>query len=88
MAALLSTKVGELPSSVVLHLDAVGEADRWGEAGVLWRLPLLAIMATVLNVVLAWYLSGVDRFASRFLLAAALVVQLVAWVAIFDFVSL
>ena len=85
MAAVLSSQLGDLPSSLPLHLDAAGQPDRWGPPRVLWRLPLLAGMTTLINFVLAWFLAPYDRFAGRFLLAAALVVQVIAWVAIFDF---
>ena len=86
MAAVLSSQMGGLPTSLAIHLDAAGVPDRWGSPKTLWRLPLLAGMTTVMNLVVAWAISSVDRFAARFVLAAALVVHLIAWVAVFDFV--
>lgn len=86
MALLLATRMPDLAPSQVLHLDASGRPDLWGPPRVLWRIPLLVAMTTLLNLGLAWWISRFDRFAARFLLAAALVVQLVAWVALFDFV--
>jgi hypothetical protein len=86
MALSLAVRIGSLPPSLVLHVDAFGDPDRWGAPRVLLRLPLLAAMTTILNVVLAWFLSPIERFASRFLLAAALVVQLITWVALLDFI--
>jgi hypothetical protein len=35
-----------------------------------------------MNLVIAWFTAPIDRFASRFVIAAALIVQLVAWVAV------
>ena len=87
MAAVLSSQLGELPGSLALHLDAAGLPDRWGPPKTLWRLPLLAGMTTLMNLVVAWAISPVDRFAARFVLAATLVVHLIVWVAVFDFVG-
>ena len=86
MAIVLGTQLSGLAPMLALHLDAAGQPDRWGPPRVLWRLPLLAGMTTLLNLVLAWFVSRFDRFAGRFLLAAALVVHLIAWVAVFDFI--
>ncbi|HEX5499789.1 MAG TPA: hypothetical protein VFX03_11195, partial [Thermomicrobiales bacterium] len=85
MAIVLGSGIGSLPSTIVLYLDAAGLPDRWGPPRVLWRIPLLAAMITLINLVIAWFLSPLDRFASRFLLATAFVVQLLAWVAVFQF---
>jgi hypothetical protein len=85
MAIVLATQAGGLPSAFAQHLNAAGQPDRWGSPRTLWRLPLIAVGTTVMNGVLAWFLAPRDRFAARFVLAAALVVQLVAWVALFDF---
>lgn len=85
MVALLSSQLDGVADSLVIHLDAAGVPDRWGPPEVLWRLPLMATMTILLNVVIAWAVSGVDRFAARFVVAASLVVQLIIWVAVFDF---
>jgi hypothetical protein len=85
MAIVLATQAGKLPPQFVQHLDAAGIPDRWGSARVLWRIPLLALGVTAMNGVLAWFLARRDRFASRFVLAAALFVQIIAWIALFDF---
>ncbi len=86
MAIVLATQAGKLPPQFAQHLDAAGLPDRWGSARVLWRIPLLALGVTAMNAVLGWFLARRDRFASRFVLAAALFVQLIAWIALFDFI--
>jgi len=86
MAMVLAVTSGRMPDVFVQHLDAAGIADRWGTARVLWRIPLLSLAIALINAVLAWWLAPRDRFASRFLLGAALFVQLIAWIALFDFV--
>jgi hypothetical protein len=82
MALLLGVRMGGIPSPAVLHLDAAGNPDRWGAPSVLWRLPLAAFFLTVMSVVIAWFLYPIDRFAARFALAAAVVAQVIAWVAV------
>ncbi|HEU0115692.1 MAG TPA: hypothetical protein VFQ80_13490, partial [Thermomicrobiales bacterium] len=85
MAIVLGSSLGTMPPTIVTFLDAAGLPDRWGPPRVLWRIPLLSAMTTLINLVLAWFLAPLDRFASRFLLAAAFVVQLLAWVAVLQF---
>lgn len=85
MVALLSSQLDGLAEAIVIHLDAAGVPDRWGPPEVLWRLPLMATMVILLNLVIAWAVSPLDRFAARFMLAASLIVQLIVWVAVLDF---
>ena len=86
MALVVGSQLSGLPAVLPIHLDAAGRPDRWGPARLLWRLPLLAAMTTLINLVLAWFLTPLDRFVGRFLLAASLVVQVIVWIAVFDFV--
>jgi hypothetical protein len=69
-----------------VHLDAAGFPDAWGVPSVLWRLPLIAGMTLLMNLVVAWFIAPIDRFAARFVIAAALGVQVIVWVAVFDFI--
>lgn len=85
MWAVLGNRLGALGPSVVLHVDASGLADRWGPPKSLWRIPLLATMIALMNLVVAWFVSPFDRFAGRFLLATALGVQVIVWVAAIRF---
>ncbi|MCC6313789.1 MAG: hypothetical protein IT337_07225, partial [Thermomicrobiales bacterium] len=85
MAVVLGTQIGRLPASLVMHLDAAGLDDRWGPPRLLWRIPLLAFGITLMNAALAWFLAAFDRFAAHFVLAAALVVQVLAWIALIQF---
>jgi hypothetical protein len=82
MALILGVRLGGVPSPTVLHLDAAGNPDRWGPPSVLWRLPLMAFFITLMFGVVAWFLHPIDRFAARFALGAAMVAQLVTWVAV------
>ena len=86
MAIVVGSQISSLPPVLPIHLDPAGRPDRWGPPRLLWRLPLLATMTTLVNLVLAWFLVPLDRFVGRFLLAASLVVHLIAWIAVFDFI--
>ena len=80
MALVTFSRVGDLPSTIELRYDADGFPTLWGPPKSLWQLPLLVTMVTLINLVLAVALSRFDRFASRFLLAASLVIGLLTWV--------
>ena len=82
MVLLLVMRMSGIPSPTVLQLDAAGNPDLWGPPSVLWRLPLMSLFITILFLVVAWFLHPIDRFAARFALGAAMVAQLVAWVAV------
>ena len=85
MAGVLAGRIGNLPDVIALRYDAVGAATRWGTPETLWELPLLAGMVSIINIVLAWWLSSIDRFASRFMLASAVLVSTLAWIALVRF---
>lgn len=85
MTGVLAGRVGNLPDVVTLRYDAAGSATRWGTSVALWELPLLAGMISLINIVLAWWLSRFDRFASRFVLGTAVLVSVLAWVSLVRF---
>ena len=87
MSLLLAVRMGSIPSPVVIRLDAAGNPDLWGVPGVLWRLPAMSLFIAVMFLVIAWFLHPIDRFAARFALAAAIVAQLVAWVAVIQYLA-
>jgi len=82
MAILVANRIGTLPESIPTHVSASGVLEQLRSRRALWNLPLLSTMLTLMNVVIALFVARIDRFASRFILGAALVVQFVAWVAV------
>jgi hypothetical protein len=82
MALFVGIRVGAIPSPTVLRLDAAGNPALWGSPGVLWRLPLMSASLAIMFLAVAWFLHPLDRFAARFALGAAVVAQLIAWVAV------
>jgi len=82
MAILVANRVETLDPSLATHVSASGVLENFRGREAIWRLPLLSAMLTLMNVGAAWFISPIDRFASRFLIAAAILVQFVAWVAL------
>lgn len=76
------TQIGTLADTIVLRYDAVGLPALTGDPRGLLRLPVLATFTVVMNVVVAWAVAEGDRFAARMIIAGAIMVQLVLWVAI------
>ncbi len=82
MAILVGNKMGTLPATIPTHVTASGLLENVKGRGALWRLPLLGTFLTLMNLAIAVFVARIDRFASRFILGAALIVQFVAWVAV------
>lgn len=85
MATIMGNRLDALPAAVALRLDAEGSPYRWGVPSTLWNLPLMTTMMTIMNVTVAWFVSPHDRFASRFVIAVALIIQLLVWVPVIRF---
>lgn len=82
MAILVANRADTLAPSFATHVSASGVLENFRGPEALWRIPLLSAMLTLMNIGAAWFVSPIDRFASRFLIAAAIIVQFVAWVAL------
>jgi hypothetical protein len=82
MALLLGVRLGGLPATIVLRTDAAGNPALWGPPSALWRLPVMSLFITGMFLIVAWFVHPIDRFAARFALAAAVVAQVIAWVAV------
>lgn len=83
MAILVGNRIGTLPATIPTHVSASGLLEDVKARSSFWRLPLLASFLTLMNLVIALFVARIDRFASRFILGAALIIQFVAWVAVF-----
>lgn len=82
MSILVANQVDGLAPSFATHVSASGILEDFQGETALWNLPVMATAFTLMNIAIAWFISPMDRFASRFVLAAALVVQVIVWVAI------
>jgi len=85
MATIMGNRLDDVSPVVALRFDAAGNPYRWGIPRTLWNLPLFATVITLMNLAVAWFVSRHDRFASRFCIAAALVIQLLVWVPVVRF---
>jgi hypothetical protein len=82
MAILVANQVDSLAPQFATHVSASGVLENVRDESALWNLPLMAAMFSLMGIVMAWLISPIDRFASRFVLMGALVTQFVAWVAL------
>ena len=82
MVGYILARYGSMAPSIALHWNVNGLPDRVGSPREIWTLPLITGLVTLANLGLAWSVVRFDRFAARFLLVAACLVQLVAWVAV------
>ena len=82
MAILVANRVDGLAPGFATHVSASGVLEDIKSETALWNLPLMATMLTLMTYVMAWFIASVDRFASRFVLGAGLLVQFVTWVAL------
>lgn len=82
MAILVANRLDSLAPQFATHVTASGVLENYRGESALWSLPLMAAMFTLMGIVMAWFISPIDRFASRFVLAGALVTQFVIWTAL------
>ena len=82
MAATVAARQGQLAAWFPIHLNAAGAPDQWGSPATLWRLPLMALMVSLMAVVIAWLLAKRDAFATQFILASTLLIQALCWIAV------
>lgn len=82
MAIVVANRAESLAPEFATHVSASGILENFKDDSALWKVPLMAAMFTLMNIVMAWFISPLDRFASRFILVGAIVAQVLAWVAI------
>jgi hypothetical protein len=86
MAATVAGRMSSLPDWLPIHLNAEGEPDLWGSASTLWRIPLMAVVLTLMSGGTAWYLWKRDPFAARFTLGSTVLIHALSWVALINLV--
>lgn len=82
MSILVGNQASTLAPEFATHVSASGVLEDFSSESAIWNLPLMAGAFTLMNLAIAWFTAPIDRFASRFVLAAALLVQLLIWVAV------
>lgn len=82
MAMTISLRNNALPAWIAIHINAAGEPDRWGTPATVWRVPLMAAMLTIMNVIAGSFLARWDRFAAQVLLGSSILIHVLAWMAL------
>jgi hypothetical protein len=74
---------GRLPAETVLHLDSSGMVSRTGSPQALFMLPLIGLVAWLINGFLGWLLYHffLDRSVALIVWAATTVIQVTIWIA-------
>lgn len=85
MAFLVSDRISLLGDTIPTHVSASGDPENLRTRDAVWNIPLLAGMVMLMSMAASWFISRIDRFASRFLLAGGLLVHFIAWVALFKY---
>lgn len=85
MAIIVSNRLDQLPAIIPTHVSASGVGEALRGRNALWSVPLLAGALSLMNIGASWFLARFDMFAARFLLGASLLVQFVAWIAVFKY---
>jgi hypothetical protein len=81
LVGFLSYQFPFLPLLIPLHFDAAGVADQFRPRSTLFIIPLIGLLALLLNSVLGFLAYRRDRMASYLLWAAAILVQILVWAA-------
>jgi len=85
MIAAIALGIGDLPEWIPIHIDASGDPDQFVTDSTLWIIPFGILMTIIMALVISAVLWKHDRFASRFALAGTAIAQVLAWVAVIDF---
>lgn len=85
MSFLVSDRLHVLGDTIATHVSASGDPENLRTEDAIWQIPLMAGMIALMNLAAAWFISRIDGFAARFLLAAGLLVHFIAWVALFKY---
>lgn len=82
MAIVTFTRVDALSGWFPMHIDASGEATRWGTDTALWRLPLGLAVLTVMNIASAVVLGLREQRIAWILIGSLPLIHVVAWIAL------
>lgn len=72
-----------LPERLPLHFDVFGQPDRIGQRGEVLRLPVVALLFLAMDLGLGFVVYRRDRVAAYLIWAGAILLQLLAWGALY-----
>ena len=82
LIGLLCFRFPALPRLVPLHFDVTGDPDRLGHRGQIFILPLIGLLALLLNGALGWLVYRHERVAAYLLWGGAVLIQVLVWTAV------
>lgn len=87
LLGILTARFPRLPMLIPLHFSLSGSPDRLGPRSEIFLIPLIGLLALVINGVLGGISYRRDRVASYMLWASAILVQILIWTATFSILS-
>jgi hypothetical protein len=78
VTALRTDSVGWFP----LHINAAGEATKWGSESALWRLPFTVGIITVMNLLVGFVLGLRDRKLTWLMVVSLPALHVLGWIAL------
>jgi hypothetical protein len=87
LALVLWQRFELLPELIAIHYNAFGEVDLIGGKSEIFKLPLIGAVVWASNAALAVVTSPHDRVLARLALGAAVLVQLLFWIAAWRIVT-
>lgn len=85
MIFLVYSRLSDLEPAIFTHVSASGDPEQIEARSALWRIPLIAGMVSLMNMIFGWFLSRWGLFLPRLLMGGALLTQFVAWIAIIKY---
>jgi uncharacterized membrane protein len=78
----LTLNFADLPASLPIHFNSLGQADRIANKSALFTLPLAGALVFILNGLLGGMVYGRDKVAAYLLWGSALMMQVCLWIAL------
>jgi Domain of unknown function (DUF1648)/Bacterial PH domain len=83
LQGFMASVYDRLPTVLALHFDAYGQPDRIGDRGEILRLPVIALLMLMLDLGLGLAVYRRDRVAAYLIWGGGIVVQMLAWGAVY-----
>jgi len=85
--AYLCWRYPTLPAFLPLHFDALGQTDRIAPRSEVFKLPFIGLLTLTANCSLGFLVHRGERFGSYLLLAGAVLVQVLLWLAVLGIIG-
>ena len=82
--AYIGWRYRALPESLPLHFDSLGQPDRFGVRGEIFKLPVIGLLLLVLNSLFGLTIQRWEKLGAYLLLGMTPVVQVLFWLAVLN----